>query len=198
MDASDFYKGLDEHFIKRDNMYFLPSQINEYDRVRATCEIENIQYSLFINDEKSAIAWLYQQLDKDQGGEPQTYSELQPKFMQEQKSIDRREKLPELDILLEENFLKGEGGKWYVPDYTKAGDIAKLREKNLLKEFQTYLDSKGKLKQFRSEAIRAGFSKLWKEKNYKQIVELAERLPEETVQEDEKLLMYYDVSLGMV
>ena len=198
MDASDFYKGLDERFVKRDNMYFLPSQVNEYDRVRATCDIENIQYSLFVNDEKSAIAWLYQQLDTDQGGEPQTYAVLQPKFMQELKSIDKREKLPELAVLLEENFLKGEGGKWYVPDYTKAGDIAKLREKNLLKEFQQYLDSKGKLKQFRSEAIRAGFSKLWKEKNYKAIVSLAERLPEETVQEDPNLLMYYDISLGMV
>ena len=54
------------------------------------------------------------------------------------------------------------------------------------------------LKQFRSEAIWAGFSKLWKEKNYKQIAELAERLQEEIMQEDEKLLMYYDVSPGMV
>ncbi len=198
MDANDFYKGLNERFIKRDNMYFLPSQVNEYDRVRATCDVENLQYSLFVNDEKSAIAWLYHQLDTEQGGEPQTYSVLQPKFMQELKSIDKREKLPELAVLLEENFLKGEGGKWYVPDYTKAGDITKLREKNLLKEFQQYLDSKGKLKQFRSEAIRAGFSKLWKEKNYQAIVSLAERLPEETVQEDPNLLMYYDISLGMV
>lgn len=29
LDASDFYKGLDERFIKRDGMYFLPDQVNE-------------------------------------------------------------------------------------------------------------------------------------------------------------------------
>ena len=83
-----------------------------------------------------------------------------PKFMQELKAVDKREKMPELSVILEENFLKDEKGQWYIPDLTKSGDIAKLREKNLLKEFQEYLDSKGKLKVFRSEAIRVGFCKI--------------------------------------
>ena len=56
--------------------------------------------------------------------------------------------------------------------------------------------SKGKLKSFRYEAIRVGFSKLWKEKNYKAIVDIADRLPETTVQEDPNILMYYDISLS--
>ena len=121
-----------------------------------------------------------------------------PKFMQELKAVDKREKMPELMIILEENFLKDEDGKWYIPDVTKTGDIAKLREKNLLKEFQEYLESKGKLKVFRSEAIRVGFAKLWKDKNYQAIVDIAERLPEETIQEDPNLLMYYDISLSRI
>ena len=196
MDAADFYQGLDEKFLKRDGMYFLPSQVNKYDKVRATCEVENIQFSLFVSDEKSAIGWLYQQLDEKNGEGPQTYQELMPKFMQELKAVDKREKMPELSIILEENFLKDDSGKWYIPDYTKSGDIAKLREKNLLKEFAEYQQSKGKLKQFRSEAIRAGFAKLWKDKNYRAIVEMAERLTEETIQEDSNLLMYYDISLS--
>ena len=104
----------------------------------------------------------------------------------------------ELLEILEENFLKDDDGKWYIPDLTKSGDLAKLREKNLLKEFQTYLESKGKLKVFRSEAIRAGFSKLWKDKDYAAIVAVAERLPEQTIQEDPNLLMYYDISLSRV
>lgn len=29
IDAVDFYRGLDDHFLKRDNMYFLPDQVNE-------------------------------------------------------------------------------------------------------------------------------------------------------------------------
>ena len=43
-----------------------------------------------------------------------------------------------------------------------------------------------------------GFSKLWKEKNYKAIVDLADRLPDVTVQEDPNILMYYDISLSRV
>ena len=198
LDATDFYRGLDERFLKRDNMYFLPDQINEYDMARATTEVETIQFSLFVSDEKSAIGWLYQQLDANNGNGPQTYAELMPKFMQELKAVDKREKMPELMTILEENFLKDEKGRWYIPDLTKSGDIAKLREKNLLKEFQQYMESKGKLKVFRSEAIRAGFAMLWKEKNYAAIVAMAERLPEETIQEDSNLLMYYDISLSRV
>lgn len=198
LDATDFYRGLDERFLKRDNMYFLPDQVNEYDLARSTSEVEDIQFSLFVSDEKSAIGWLYQQLDERSGDGPQTYADLQPKFMRECQALDKREKMPELTVILEENFLKDDDGRWYIPDLTKSGDIAKLREKNLLKEFQEYLSTKGKLKVFRSEAIRAGFAKLWKDKDYATIVSVAERLPEETIQEDQNLLMYYDISLGRV
>ena len=89
IDATDFYKGLDEKFLKRDGMYFLPDQVNEYDTDRIKMDVEPIQVELFVSNEKSAIAWLYQQLDT-----PQTYAELQPKFMQKVKSVDRYEDMP--------------------------------------------------------------------------------------------------------
>lgn len=192
MDASDFYKGLDERFLKRDGMYFLHDQINEYDNARIVSELEPIQFSLFVNDEKTAIAWLYHQLE-----EPQTYSQLQPKFMKEV-SEAKHEKIPELSELLEENFLQDDAGRWYIPDPTKSADIMKLREKRLLKEFEEYLIGKGKLKKFRTEAVRAGFAKLYKDKDYKNIVKVANRLPETVIQEDDKLLMYYDMALSRV
>ncbi|MBP8620505.1 MAG: DNA methylase [Firmicutes bacterium] len=191
LDATDFYKGLDERFLKRDGMYFLADQVNEYDTARIVNDVEPVQFELFVTNEKSAIAWLYQQLET-----PQTYAELQPKFMQEIKAWDKFEERPELAVLLEENFLQDDKGRWYIPDITKAADVAKLREKKLLKEFEGYLATKGKLKLFRTEAIRVGFAKLWADKNYKLIVETAERLPESVIQEDDKLLMYYDISLG--
>jgi len=197
IDATDFYRGLDEKFLKRDGMYFLPNQVNEYDTARIIKDIEPIQFEMFVTNEKSAISWLYQQLSEEYGG-AQTYAELQPKFMQEVKTVDRYEEMPELAILLEENFLQDEKGRWYIPDITKEGDLTKLREKNLWKEFEGYLNSKGKLKLFRSEAIRVGFSRLWKEKNYQAIVNIARRLPEATIQEDANLLMYYDISLSRV
>lgn len=197
IDATDFYRGLDEKFLKRDGMYFLPDQVNEYDTTRIKTEVENIQFSLFVTNEKSAISWLYQQLSEEFDG-PQTYAQLQPKFMQEVKAVDKYESMPELAVLLEENFLQDDKGRWYIPDVTKEGDVAKLREKNLWKEFEGYMSSKGKLKLFRSEAIRVGFSRLWKDKNYKAIVDIAERLPEKVIQEDANLLMYYDISLGRI
>ncbi len=197
LDATDFYRGLDEKFLKRDGMYFLADQVNEYDTARIKTEVEDIQLSMFVTNEKTAISWLYQQLSDEFGG-PQTYAELQPKFMQEVKSVDRYEDMPELAVLLEENFLQDEKGHWYIPDVTKEGDVAKLREKKLWKEFEGYLSSKGKLKLFRSEAIRVGFSRLWKDKNYQAIVDIANRLPEKTIQEDPNLLMYYDISLSRV
>lgn len=197
VDAETFYKGLDEKFLQRDGMYFLPSQVNEYDTARIKADVEPIQFTMFVTNEKSAIAWLYQYLDEKNNG-PQTYADLQPKFMQEMKTVDKNEKMPELQTMLEENFLQDDKGRWYVPDITKEGDLAKLREKNLWREFEGYMNSTGKLKLFRSEAIRVGFSRLWKDKNYKAIVSIAERLPEKTIQEDQNLLMYYDISLGRV
>lgn len=197
LDATEFYKGLDEKFLQRDGMYFLPSQVNEYDTARIKADVEPIQFTMFVTNEKSAIAWLYQYLDEKNNG-PQTYADLQPKFMQEMKTVDKNEKMPELQTMLEENFLQDDKGRWYVPDITKEGDLAKLREKNLWREFEGYMNSTGKLKLFRSEAIRVGFSRLWKDKNYKAIVSIAERLPEKTIQEDQNLLMYYDISLGRV
>ena len=118
--------------------------------------------------------------------------------MQECKTVDKFEKMPELSVMLEDNFLQNDAGRWYIPDVTKAADVAKLREKKLVREFEGYLATKGKLKLFRTEAIRAGFAKLWAEKNYRLIVDTAERLPESIIQEDDKLLMFVDLSAGRI
>lgn len=193
IDAAEFYKGLDSRFISRDSMYFLPDQVNEYDAARIKMDIEPVQLSFAVTNEKTAIGWLYNLLSS-----PQTYADIQPKFMQEVKAIDKYEEIPELSEILSENFLKNDAGEWYIPDVTKEGDLLKLREKKLIKEFEGYMQAKGKLKLFRSEAIRAGFSMLWKDKNYQAIVDMAQRLPEQTIQEDQNLLMYYDISLSRI
>ncbi|WML31712.1 DNA methyltransferase [Neobacillus sp. OS1-32] len=94
--------------------------------------------------------------------------------------------------------------RWYVPDPNKQADLEKLREKSLLREFEGYIEelskSKKKLKQFRTEAIRAGFKKAWGDKDYQKIVTVGDRLPGSVIQEDDKLLMYYDnaqIRLGL-
>ncbi|EST56476.1 DNA methylase [Brevibacillus panacihumi W25] len=223
--SAEFQTEITQRFPMRDGMVFLESQVAEYDKKRIQAK-DFVQLSLFVSDENSAIEWLRQQLLK----KPQTRQDLHPNFMKEIQHIAKHEKLPELDDLLEQNFLKydGEGevpsqihaylssdykdlrgldkndpklkekakNRWYVPDPNKQADLEKLREKSLLREFNQYVEelsnSKKKLKQFRTEAIRVGFYKAWTEKNYQLIVDIGNRLPESILQEDEKLLRYYD------
>lgn len=189
--AADFYIGLKQRFPERDGMYFLPGQVSIYDSKRLIQEL-NEQLSLLILDEKTAIQWLHKELVT-----PQSYQDIQPKFLQELKQL-KYEAMPELRDLLEENFLQDGHGKWYVPDVNKQSDLEKLRDKKLLREFDEYRNSKGKLKVFRTEAIRAGFKHCWKEKDYKTIVNIGERMPEAVVQEDPSILMYYDNALTRI
>jgi len=86
--------------------------------------------------------------------------------------------------------------RWYVPDPNKGQDLEKKREKALLKEFEGYQAATGrKLKEFRLEVLRAGFKAAWAAKNYKSIIAIAHKIPEEALQEDEKLLLWYDQAL---
>ena len=32
IDSTSFFRGLDSRYLKRDDMYFLPNQVNEYDK----------------------------------------------------------------------------------------------------------------------------------------------------------------------
>lgn len=86
--------------------------------------------------------------------------------------------------------------RWYVPDPNKAQDLEKKREKALLKEFDAYLAATGRrLKEFRLEVLRAGFKAAWGKKDYQTIIKVAEKIPEVALQEDEKLLLWYDQAL---
>ncbi len=86
--------------------------------------------------------------------------------------------------------------RWYVPDPNKAQDLEKKREKALLKEFDVYRSFTGrKIKESRLEVLRAGFRAAWANKDYATIISIANKLPEATLQEDEKLLTLYDLAL---
>jgi DNA modification methylase len=86
--------------------------------------------------------------------------------------------------------------RWFVPDPNKAQDLEKKREKALLKEFEEYrTTSSRKLKEFRLEVLRAGFKAAWANKDYQTIVSIANKVPEDALQEDEKLLFWYDSAL---
>jgi len=111
--------------------------------------------------------------------------------------------------------------RWYVPDPNKASDLEKLRERALLREFWEYLPpgyepvkadsfegflpglvpkpgpipSGKKIKILRLEAVRAGFKHCWQTRDYRTIIAVAQRIPESVLQEDPKLLMWYDQAI---
>ena len=192
LSAPEFYQGLSQHFLERDGMIFTPESAAEYDKRRLQAERVE-QLALFVSDEKSALQWLRRELNPETGSGPQTYGELQPRFMQEARSIARHEQMPELRDMLEDNFLQDEPTScWKVPDPGKQADLEALRQKSLLREFSTYLQGHGRLRAFRGEAVRAGFSHHWKERGYQAILHVAERLPDKILAEDPELLMYVD------
>lgn len=219
--SQEFQNGLSQRFIERDGMYFLPDQVAEYDRKKMTSG-ELKQMSMFVSDEASAIQWL-RQLIKEK---PQTFSDINPQFMQQLGGWSKNEAQLDLRELLNQNFLCYDGkgpvpeqihaylstnwkelrnlskndptlvtkarDRWYMPDPNKAGDLEKLREKALLKEFEEYKEAKKKLKVFRLEAVRAGFKKAWQERDYAVIIAVADKIPSNVLEEDPKLLMWYD------
>lgn len=188
MDANAFYAGLRERFIQRDGMFFLVDQVNEYDERRQEMELHDQQVSLFVSDEKSAIMWLNVQLSNSR----LTYSEIYTPYTKELHKA-KFEQMPELLDMLKENFLQDDDGKWYVPNLSDKADLDKLRRKRLLKDFyDIYAKGTGRIKNARTEAIRVGFDECWKERNYSLIVNVGDRLPENVLQEDAALLMYYD------
>lgn len=186
--ASEFYSGLERRFPVRDDMYFLPEQVEAYERHRMTFK-ELAQTELFITNESSAVAWLRQQLK----AKPRAFAEIQPGFFAElQAGLPDWEQLTDLRTLLDESFLQDGQDRWYVPDPKKASDLDRLRTRALLKEFDVYIQSTGKLTRFRSEAVRAGFKEAWGRQNYELITRIGGRLSDDVFADDPSLLMYYD------
>jgi len=225
--SQEFQIGLGQRFIERDGMCFLPEQAAEYDRKKLTSG-QLIQTKLFVSDEASAIQWLRQLLKGKpqtfQDINPQFMQELGGWSKNEQQ-LDLRELLnqnflsyngigdvpsqihsylstnwPEMRNLQKDDsaLMAKAKDRWYVPDPNKAGDLEKLREKSLLKEFDEYRQSTKKLKVFRMEAVRAGFKKAWQERDYSTIIKVADLIPNNVLEEDPKLLMWYDQAVTRV
>lgn len=196
IDSKDFQQGLSERYLERDGMYFTPAQAAQYDELRR--KSDGFQPSLFfVDSEQGGIAWLNNEL-----ATPQTYQDLQPKWMQAINGVRKGDILPELMQILEENFIKEADGKWRRPNLQDDVDLAALRLKSLLKEFKVYVEvankPKGKIKEARVEALRAGFKQAYKDKDFATIVRVGDRIPSNLLQEDEQLLQFYQIASSRV
>ena len=222
LSAAEFYEGLKQRFAVRNGMHFLPEQAVEHDRKCLTVQrIE--QLALLVIDEKSAIEWLRLQLKarprtfsaihpdfiRELGGWQRHEELLELSALLEQNFLcydgegevpcqihgylssnykDARN-LPKDDPTLRKRALD----RWYVPDVNKATDLERLRERTLLREFQTYREpSLRRLTKFRLEAVRAGFRRAWGKGDYDTILDIARKVPDKVLREDLQLLMWYD------
>lgn len=196
IDAGDFQRGLRERFVERDGMMFTDEQALEYERKRAQTVAVEAGQSLFVGSEAEGIEWLRREL-----ATPQTYQDLQPKWMPLM-NPKKGERLPELKDILEENFLHDEDGRYRLPDPAKEADLERLRYRALAREFRTYVEmagiTRGRIKEARLEALRYGFAECYKAKEFQTIVSVASRLPESLVMEDEVLLQYYDIAQSRI
>ena len=225
LSAGEFYAGLTQRFPERDGMYFLPEQAVEYDKKRLTVkEIQQLQLFvtdeessiLWLKQQLSRKPQTFQELHpqfiKEIGGWQKHEKPLELSDLLEHNFLRHEGKgeVPsQIHSYLSSNYkdlrnlpkddkalLSKAKDRWYMPDPNKQADLEKLRERTLLKEFEEYREANQKrLKVFRSEAVRAGFKKAWQVRDYKTIIAVAEKIPEKVLQEDPKLLMWYDQAI---
>ena len=224
LSSAEFLAGLNQRFPERDGMYFLAAQVVGYDRKRNTAaEVRQLSLFVtdeastieWVRRELQDKPRSFQDLQPVFMREIQNWAkheqtvELRDILRQNYIHYDGSGPVPsQIHSYLSTNFkvlrnlakdepslMAKAADRWYVPHPSKQIDLEKLREKSLLTEFETYKQAKErKLKLFRTEAVRAGFKAAYDGQDYKTIVSVAAKLPENVLHEDEKLLMYYDVA----
>lgn len=198
IDAGAFQKGLRERFIERDGMFFTNEQVQEYDKKKKE-NPEFVQLSILVSSEQDGVLWLKNVLTE----KSLAYQDIQPLWMQALAGVRKGDVIPELADILEENFLKDEQGKWYVPDTENQADLEKLRTKRLLKQYEAYkkealATKKKRIKEVRVEALRAGFKQSYQDKDFKTIITIGDKIPNKLLMEDEVLLQFYDIASSRV
>lgn len=197
MDAQEFQQGLHERYAERDGMFFTATQAAEYEEKKLKAP-SFVPMGIMVSDEANGIEWLKNELRNN----PQTYQDIYPNFIKALNGIRKGDQIPGLNVLLEENFIQNEDGTWRLANIEDDVDLEKLRTKALLKEFKLYLEvcrkPRGKLKDVRVEAVRAGFKQCYSDKNFADIILVGDRIPQNLLTEDEILLQYYDIASSKV
>lgn len=219
-----FEADLRRRFPERDGMFFLPHQVAEYDRRRTTVsELRQLDLFVtdessaikWLRQQLEVKPRTLQDLTPEFTRQLQAWErhevtvELRDMLQQNFVCYDGNGPVPpQIHQYLSSNYrelrnlsktdpalVRRATGRWYVPDPARAVDLEKVRSAALLKEFNDYAASpQRRLKLFRTEAVRAGFKAAYDARDYDLIVRVADKLPESVLQEDEQLLMYYDVA----
>ena len=222
LSSKEFQEGLRERFAERDGMIFLPEQVSQYDKARiSSAQLRQLDIFVddeasaiewlrqLLNDKPLTYQDIHPKFISELSGWKKAEMQLELSNLLEQNFLkfDGHGQLPsQIHSYLSTNFkdqrslakddaalLHKAKDRWYVPNPDREEDLQKLRERSLLKQFEEYKDHTGKkLKLIRMEAVRAGFKKAWQDRDYITIIKVAEKIPEDLLQEDQKLLMWYD------
>ena len=228
LSAAEFSAGLTQRFPERDGMFFLSEQVPEYDRRRLkTKELLQLSIFVDDEDsairwlrqsltkKPQTFQEVHPHFIRELAGwrKHEEMLDLSALLAQNFLRYDGAGDVPgQIHAYLSSNFKElrnrdkddaelraGAKDRWYVPDPNRASDLEKLRERGLLKEFEEYRQSpQRRLKVFRMEAVRAGFKRAWQTRAYATIVEVAAKIPDDVLQEDPKLLMWYDQAVTRV
>ncbi|PWI46242.1 DNA methylase, partial [Candidatus Heimdallarchaeota archaeon B3_Heim] len=196
-DSTNFYKLLSDNLVELDGYWFLDSQVKEYNKWKSGLSLEQIkdvlkgQQVLFVSDEKSALAWLYNFLHQ-----PRKYGEIYTAYQQVATTTD--DNIPELKELLDNNFIV-ENGKYRRPiSREEREDINKNRERELNRTFQNLLkqamEQKGRIRNVRREALIYGFTKCYQEGRYQDILTVASRLYASTLEASGDIMDFVDIA----
>jgi DNA methylase len=223
--VGEFFAGLSQRFPERDGMYFLPEQVAEYDQRRMkTSEVRQLEIFVRneksaiqwlrqqLQDKPQTFQEIHPQFMREIAGWEKHERPVELRDLLEQNFLlyEGQDEVPsQIHRYLSTNFhdlrklskdapaLRAKArDRYYVPDPSKEADVQKSREKALLREFGDYRDAnQKKLKVFRLEAIRAGFRWAWQQNDYDVILDVAGKIPDDVLQEDAMLLMWFTNSL---
>ena len=222
LSVGEFLASLAQRFPDRDGMVFLLDQVTEYDKRRlaagdvAQLEIFVVDESSAIQWLRRQLARkpqsfqdIHPQFLREIAGwqKHEKLPELSEMLEQNFLCYDGVGEVPsQIHAYLSTNFkelrnlpkdhlvLRAKAcDRWYVPDPNKLPDVEKRRTRALLREFEEYRQSSARrLRLFRLEAVRAGFFKAYQDRDYATIIAVAEKIPETVLQEDQKLMLWYD------
>lgn len=222
LSSREFQDGLQERFSERDGMVFLPEQVAQYDKARMTStqlrqlsifvddEASAIEWlRQLLNEKPQTYQDIHPKFINELSGWKKAEMQLELMKLLEQNFLkfNGQGLVPaQIHSYLSTNFkelrglekddpqlLKKAKDRWFVPDPNNEEQLQALRERDLLKQFEEYKSFIGKkIKLVRLEAVRTGFKKAWQDREYATIIQVAEKIPEDLLQEDQKLLMWYD------
>ncbi|MCK4344533.1 MAG: hypothetical protein KAX05_04545 [Bacteroidales bacterium] len=200
-DSKTFYSLLRNNFVEEDGYWFNAGQINSYIEYKKKMKFEGIDeikqgaMMMFVTDEKSALVWLHNFIN-----EPKSFSNIHTAFTQ--LANIQGDEVPDLKDLLEQNFIAEKDLYRRPQTEPEHNSVIEKREKQLMRQFESLFiqaqTEKKKIKSIRKEAVQLGFETCYKEKRFRDILTLANKLDKKILEENAELKEFVDAAEIMV